>query len=327
MAENHTAPVNITAGELQKSAVKYRTKLLKMPVLGLGTSLQHMTPRPGVRGREVVGELSGDIELGPYDEKRVDETGPTITPRVLETYLGSVVKKFSPNSVWQTVYGSLLTKGEGLKNVDITLQVLAFYSAKLGKNINNVLWNAVRNDGGTKSKDLFNGFDVITKADVTAEKITEALGNKKVIEKITNANAVDVLKGFYRAASDELKEEQTKLYIPMTVYEHYVDDYQTTLGHLPYNTSFDKVFLEGTHNRCELVPLSNKAKSPYIHLTTQSNMLVAFGDGADKENILVEKHHAFLLDFIATMYFGVQFETVSKERFLVGTIDDIQAIV
>ena len=319
--------VKITDEQLSKSAVKYRKVLLMMPVLAMATTLKHMTQRPGVRGKEVVGELAGNIELGPYDEGREDTDAVAINPRVLETFLGSVVKKFSPNSVWQTVYGNLISKGDSLKNVDITRQVLTFLSAKLGANLNAHLWNAVRSDAGTKSKDLFNGFDTITNTEKTANKISADLGNMFVIEAISKDNAVDVLKAFYRAADPVLRETQTKLFIPQGVYDNYVDDYQATVGHVPYNTSFEKTVLEGSNGRCELVPLANKAGSPYIHLTPKSNMLVGFGNGADNEKILVEKHHAFKLDFIATTYFGVEFESISKERLLVGTIDGTTPVV
>lgn len=313
--------VQISDEQLAKSAVKYRKELLMMPVLAMATTLKHMTQRPGVLGKEVVGELAGNIELGPYDEGREDTDAVAINPRVLETFLGSVVKKFSPNSVWQTVYGNLISKGDVLKNVDITRQVLAFLAAKLGANLNAHLWNAVRSDAGTKSKDLFNGFDTITTKEKTASKISAELGNMFVIEAISKDNAVDVLKAFYRAADPVLRETQTKLFIPQGVYDNYVDDYQATVGHVPYNNSFEKTIIEGSNGRCELVPLANKAGSAYIHLTPKSNMLVGFGNGADNEKILVEKHHAFKLDFIATTYFGVEFESISKERLLVGTID------
>ena len=327
MPGKYINPAAITGDELAASAIKFRKQLLIMPMLGLANSTKHMTLRPGVVGKEVVGELSGDIELGPYDENRVDETGVGIKQRILETYLGSVVKPFSPNSVWQTVYGSLITKGDALKNVDIAKQVLSFLSAKLGVSLNKVLWSAVRNPEGTKTKDLFDGFDKITTTEKTATNISASNGNMFTIEKVTADNAVDILKSIYRAASDELKEEQTKLFVPSKVYDNYVDCYQTAVGHVPYNNSFDKTFVEGSHNRCEIVPLSNKAASPYIHMTTKSNMLLGYGNGADAENITVEKHHAFKLDYIATMYFGAQFETISKERLLVATIDGEQAVV
>ena len=258
--------VTITEGELQKSAVKFKNTLLQMPVKAIAETLNHMTLRTGVRGREIVGELSGDIEMGPYDPKRVDETGVTINPRTLETFLGSVVKKFEPNSVWKTVYGNLITKGEGLKNVDITLQVLTFLCAKLGAGLDKVLWSADRNDGGTKTVDLFNGFDTITADEKLAGTIAEEHGNMATIVKITADNAVDVLKKFYRAADEQLKAQQTKLFIPQAIYDAYVDDYQATVGAIPYNQQFEKTFLEGSRNRCELVPLANKASSKYIHL-------------------------------------------------------------
>ena len=194
-------------------------------------------------------------------------------------------------------------------------------TAKLGANLNLHIWDAKRNDSGTKTKELFNGFDTITKTEKDAAKISEELGNMFTIEAISKDNAVDVLKAFYRAADPVLRETQTKLYIPQGVYDNYVDDYQATAGHVPYNTGFEKTYLEGSNNLCELVPLANKAGSPFIHLSTKSNMLVGFGNGADAENITVEKHHAFKLDYIATMFFGTEFESISKERLLVGTID------
>lgn len=197
----------------------------------------------------------------------------------------------------------------------------------MGGNLNASIWNAKRNDSGTKTKELFNGFDTITKTEKDAAKISTDLGNMFTIEAISKDNAVDVLKAFYRAADPVLRETQTKLFIPQGVYDNYVDDYQATVGHVPYNTSFEKTVLEGSNGRCELVPLANKAGSPFIHLTTKSNMLVGFGNGADAENITVEKHHAFKLDYIATMYFGTEFESISKERLLVGTVDGSTPVV
>ena len=93
---------NITDAELQKSAVTYRKELLVMPVIAAEETLQHMTARPGVAGREVLGQLSGGIEIGPYDPNRVDNDGLAIKPRTLETFLGSVVKKFDLNELAKT---------------------------------------------------------------------------------------------------------------------------------------------------------------------------------------------------------------------------------
>jgi hypothetical protein len=69
-----------------------------------------------------------------------------------------------------------------------------------------------------------------------------------------------------------------------------------------------------------LVPLSNKAESGFIQLTPQANMLIGVDQESDLENITVEKHAAFILQFIATLFFGCQYESINKERLLVGKL-------
>ena len=158
--------VKITDQDLATSARTYRKDLQMVPVHALAKSLQHMTLRTGVRHSEKVGELTGDIEMGPYSETRVDDKDVSISTRELKTYLGSVVKKFSPNSVAQTVYGSSITKGESLTNVEIVRLVLSYLSAKIGAGIDRHLFNAVRKADGNKTVDLFDGFDTITGQEV-----------------------------------------------------------------------------------------------------------------------------------------------------------------
>jgi hypothetical protein len=310
-----------SAADLSKSAQKYRKELLMMPVLALEQSTNHMSIRSGIRYKETVGELSGDIQLAPYSESRIDADGVVITPRELETYFGSVVKKFSPNSVYQTIYGSSITKGEALKQTDITRQVLAYLARQIGVNLNKVLWSAKRNATGTTSADLFDGFDTITAAEITAGNIAADKGNyTKLTAAISASNAVDALKGIYEAAADELQGQPSKMFLPKDIYNAYVKDYQATVGAVPYNREYKKTYLEGSDDLCELVALPNKKGSKYIHLTTKGNMLIGVDQLSDAERIEVEKHEAFVLQFIATMFFGCQFESISPERLLVAEL-------
>ena len=53
--------LNVTTDELKKSATKFKKQLIITPVISATATLMHMTGRPGVAGREVVGQLSGDI--------------------------------------------------------------------------------------------------------------------------------------------------------------------------------------------------------------------------------------------------------------------------
>ena len=316
--------INISDAELQKSAVTYRKDLLVMPVIAAEATLQHMTPRPGVAGREVLGQLSGGIELGPYDPQRYDDDGLDIKPRTLETYLGSVIKRFDLNSVAKSVYGSLTTQGEALTSLDLARQVLNYLSMQLGRNLNLHIWSAKRNDTGTKTKDLFDGFDTITQKEIAAGTIDTTEGNfMQLSQAIDESNATDILMSIYESADDILQGVPTKMFVPVPVYRAYNKDYLASFGNVVYNTQFKKTYLEGTDNLCELVPLASKKGSPYIHLTTKSNMIYGYGDGLDSEKIAIEKHHEFLLSFVATMFFGCQFEAINKERLMVAKLASV----
>ena len=313
--------INITDADLKKSAVNYRKDLLVMPVIAAEATLQHMTPRPGIAGREVLGQLSGGIELGPYDPNRVDDSGVKIEPRTLETFLGSVVKKFDLNSAAKTVYGSLTTQGEALASTDLAQQVLYYLAMQLGQNLNKHIWDAKRNDAGTTTVDLFDGFDTITAKEISAGGIATGKGNfMQLSTAIDESNATDILMSIYESADDNLQGVPTKMFIPFNVYRAYNKDYLASFGNVVYNQQYKKTFLEGTDNLCELVPLVSKKGSEYIHLTTKQNMVYGYGDGMNSEKIAIEKHHEFLLSFIATMFFGCQFETISKERLMVAKL-------
>lgn len=313
--------VVFTAEELAKTAIKYRKVFLMMAVIGLEETKKHMSIRPGIRYKETVGELSGSIEIGPYSESRVDQGDISVVPRELETFFGSVVREFSPNTIYQSLWGSSVTKGEGLKDTDITKQVVAYLMKKMSEALNKNVWSATRNANGTKTADLFNGFDTITQTEITGGGLSKEKNNLfSFTTAVNDANAVDELKKFYRNADDILKGEQTKLFISHNIYDAYVEDYKATTGAIPYNKEFDKTTLEGSRGKCELVPLSNKADSNFIQLTTQANMLIGVDQESDLEKILIEKHAAFVLQFIVTMFFGCQYESISKERLLVGKL-------
>lgn len=314
--------VIITPEDLATSARKYRSELIMQPVHALADTLKHMTLRTGIRFAETVGELSGDIEIGPYSESRVDDEDVAIKGRTLYTYLGSVVKNFSPNSVASSLYGSAITKGEALKTTEITKQVLAFLGAKIGQGLDLHIFDAVRDGNGTGSADLYNGFDTITAKEIAGGGIATAKGNLyEFSEKIDKNNAVDSIVSFCRTADPLLvgRNKNLKLFLPINVLNAYNDDYKATTGAVPYNTQFEQQYVEGFLN-IEMVPMYQKAGSEYLHLTTANNMLVGVNLQGEEERIEVEKHHPFLLSFIATMFFGVEFESIAKERMLVGKL-------
>lgn len=316
--------ITITPDALAQSGHKFRKELIEMPVHAMQETLQYMTLRRGIRYAETVGQLSGDIDLGPYNETRIDNNNMAVAGRTLYTYLGSVVKKFSPNSVVGSIYDAAITKGEELTEVEIARRVLSFLTGKLGHNLQSHIWDAVRDNSGTTSAALFNGFDTITASEIGAATptITTALGNLYEFNaEFTASNAVDQIVAFCEAASELLVDngQRVNLYCSPSIYRNYLKDYQATVGAIPYNTEYRKAVVEGFES-VYFVPLFNKANSPYIHLSPAANMLVGVNQEGEEEDIRIEKHEAFVLQYIATMFFGVQFESISPERLLVGKL-------
>lgn len=310
--------------ELNKAAQKFRKELLIMAVLGLADTLKHMTLRTGVRYKETVGELSGPVELMPYtgllENDGYEEDGIAIAGRDLETFLGQAVKYFDPNTLVSSLYGAAVTKGSGLENLDINKAILTLMMRKISGGLNKSIFNGVRNGAGKTTSTLFNGFDKITALEIAGGGIAVANNNLfEFTEAIDKTNALDSLKLIDRACSDELKSEQRKILMPWEVYNAYNDDYQITVGATPYNKEFQKTFLEGSNNMCELVPLIGKKAAPFVQVTTKENSLVGVNQIGEEEKIEVRRgDNPFKLQFVTTMFFGTQFETISPEKLMVG---------
>lgn len=311
-----------TSGALEKSAQTYQKELLIMPVVAAKDTLQHMTPRPKTAGRRTVGELGGDAELAPWKSDRGANANFVIKPRTLETFLGNCAQNFAPNDVWDTIFGSLVVRGEEVKNTDIPRYILNFVMGKIGKKLNMSIWTAKRNDAGDTTATLFNGFDTITEKEITAGEIDTAKGNFIDVSAtpITAANAYDVLQKIYQSASDELQMQRTKMYLPKDVYNMYLEAYKNRTGGAPYNTQYKQTFLEGADGLCELVPLASKKGSKFIHLSPQSNMLYGYGAGMEQESVGIGKYSSWMLTAEAAMYFGCEFESISPERLMVAKI-------
>ena len=218
----------------------------------------------------------------------------------------------------------------------ITLQVLQLLALKLGKNLDKVLFKAVRNPTGTGSVDLFNGFDTIAKTELDAGKLSSDLGNLiKVADilgdnkTINDDNAVEFAQGICEFADEELMaEDKVYLYVPQSFVNLYNRAYLKKFGSVPYNKEYNHLTVEGFSN-VEFAALSNKKDAPFFELTTKNNMLVGVNElnNNDAEKVSVEKYNPWKLDFIATKFFGTQFESINKERALFITDDGTKPLI
>lgn len=320
-----TGYVTFTPEELSKTFQTYRKELIVQPMLAMQELLQHTSVRTGIRYRETVSELTGKFQLGNYKKDKKGTGAVSITGRVLETFFGNTVEPIDINALYQSVWGSNITKGGGMKNIPTVLLICSYMMKQLGENLFLNAFTA-KHDGAKfeETADFFNGFKTIIDADIagTGESgkvlISADLGNLATsADSITADNAEDVLKDFFWSRDPKLRRQRLKFFMSDMTYHYYTEAYQTNHGSLPYNQAYDKRTLEGASN-VELVPLANVPED-FLLLTPKSNILCLYNQKGSDETFIVEKSldNHYDLDFVANYFFGTQFESVSKEVFSV----------
>lgn len=308
-----------TLEEFKSAAIKWRKDLLMLPIIGCQETLQHMTGRPGIRYKENVGAISGNAQFGPYKPSRSTDFNLNVDYRTLETFMGSVVAKFEPNSAVSTILGAMgATKGDGQKQTITAKHVLALIAKGLSENLNNAIWSAKRNASGDTTQDLFDGFDTITDKEIQEGNIASEAGNyAKLTEAVDATNAVDIAKDILFHLDPRLRAMDINMYCSQAFVDAYNEGMLLTHGGISYYQQYAQNTVEGSNGKLHMIPLFNKADSKYIHICPKSNMLVGYDQMSDAESVDVEKYEPFILSYVATMFFGCQFESIDKRRFKV----------
>ena len=311
--------LNITPSleQFQEAATKWRPELLMQPIIGCQDTIQHMTPRPGIRYKENVGAISGDAQFGPYKPSRSTDFNLNVDYRTLETFMGSVHCKFEPNSAASNILGYMAaTKGDGQMKAPTALHVLIHIAKSLSGNLNDAIFNGVRNASGDTTHDLFDGFDTIAQMEIDANNISVANKNyMKLTEEITAANALDIAKEILYSLDPRLRAQELNMYCSQDFADKYNEAMLLTHGGINYYNQFNQNCVEGSNGKLHIVPLFNKADSKFIQVTPKSNMLIGYDQMGDIESVMVKEYEPFILSYIATMFFGVQYESIDYRRF------------
>ena len=318
--------LNITPSleQFQEAATQWRSQLLMQPIIECQDTIQHMTPRPGIRYKENVGTIYGDAQFAPYKPSRSSDFNLNVVYRTLETYMGSVHCKFEPNSAASTILGYMAaTKGDGQMQAPTALHVLTLIAKSLSGNLNDAIWSGVRNANGDTTHDLFDGFDTITLAEIAAGAISAEQKNyMKLTEEITTANALDIAKEILYSLDPRLRAQDLNMYCSQDFADKYNEAMLLTHGGINYYTQFGQDCVEGSNGKLHIIPLFNKADSKFIHVTPKSNMLVGYDQMGDIESVMVKEYEPFILSYIATMFFGVQFESIDYRKLKVIELAD-----
>ena len=313
----------ITPELLRESCQQFQRQLITMPFQVLQTqTAKFITILPGVRNQLTFGELDGDAQLAPWSENNVDDADYTIKGRTLEVFPGNCAKNFRMLPLLHSIYGDSIAQGVAIAKTDVARKIVSLFAAKIGSHINDVVFvGGVRNASGTTTADLFNSFDTIIATEILAGNIAANKGNYIKVGAIDKTNAVEKLKEIWRAADKNLKGRgKVYMYISPEVYDAYVDDYQTRHGALPYNQSFDKVYLEGSMNRCEFAVLDNMAGSNYIKISVKQNFLLGTDIFGQENHVNVGVYKPWVCTFEYAGIYGEQIRSLSKEVLMVADI-------
>jgi len=313
----------ITPELLRESCQQYQRQLIQMPFQVLQSqTAKYITILPGVRNQITFGELDGDAQLAPWSEDNIDDADFSIVGRTLEVFPGNCAKNFRALPLLHSIYGDSIAQGVAISKQDIARKIVSLFAGKIGSHINDVVFvGGVRNKSGKTTADLFDSFDTIISKEITAGNISSAKGNYIKLGAIDKTNAVEKLKEAWRAADKMLKGlGKVYMYISPEVYDCYVDDYQARHGALPYNQSFDKVYLEGSNNRCEFAVLDNMAGSNYIKISVKQNFLLGTDIFGQENHVNIGVYKPWVVTFEYASIYGEQIRSLSKEVLMIADI-------
>jgi hypothetical protein len=306
--------IQFSDDDYRRQAERWQKEFLLMPLLACSDILKYMTGLPGIRGKYHFGTAEADAQFAPFDAHRKASSTVEVKFRDIETFFGNVVQEFIPDDYVMLLLGqSAAVLGEGQKQAPSAKLVIACVMKSLGYNLRQALFTARRNAEGTTTADLFDGWLTLIEREMEAGSIAESAGNYQVLtDKITSANAVDLLKEVDRALDPQLRARQKYIYCAPEVADAYNDNYLLTHSGISYNNSFEQPYVEGSQGRTRLLPLDVLSGSDKLIITTQDNMLYGYDSMGDVERIQVDRFAPFVLTLSAAMFFGTQLRSVDR---------------
>lgn len=305
------------------TAKKYRRVIMLQLPLGLKPLYPFFNPMVGIQDELVLGSLENNAELAPHTGDMNYQDALKFDKRTLKVYTGDCSILENPEVLRTTILGrKLVGNSKAGSKHPLELEILTTTAKTVSGKLRMSLFQAKRKADGTKTMDLFNGFDTITEKEIADGNISVEKKNLINVAAITKANVIDSLKAIYNAATDELKEKNTVMYLPYSIYDLYQEAYLEERGATALVSSDNQVYLEGSDGKCKLKPFSGK-KQDIIQLTVPQNMVIGTDQESDKEFMEVRRgENAWKWQFNLKAVFGVEFDTIHPFYFLVAKIGD-----
>ncbi len=324
MANENT--VDIT--KIQQYAEKFKPGLVKIAVTD-NEVFKKLDVVSGVKDKFTMTTLRFQRLLRPYKRDWDPATDKAnLTPRTGRVEVGEIMLEEEPMVYRKTYLGHVLKNGVNPKDHPFEKDFLEGISRQAASDFNDLtaFWG-VRNASGTGPADVNDGFFTIIDEEIGLGNISVAKKNMINTGVIDSTNAVAKLKAFYRKAcaiNPALRGKQIKLLISHEILDAYNDNYQSLNGALPYNTEFEKTFLEGSGKNCILEPLTGMGTTKRIILTVDWNMSVLTDLESDQERVSVTTGiNPKVVGFYLAAAYGVQIWTLNDVFFTnEASVDD-----
>ena len=314
-----------TLEDYKKTAVKWNSTLMDLPIRSAMDVLGFMHGLTGLRGEMQLGEIGADSQFAPFKKERNNTSNVNIKYRVIKNYLGNAVDEFAPVDYAHLTMGyDDPIVGEAIKGASTTALVLFHIAKARGQHIAQAVLTGVRNDEGNTTEDLCDGLLTIAGKEISAGAISKEQGNYiKLIDAFTFQNACDLLKEeVIFKLNPFMRRENNLLLCDPELVDMYNESYQATHTGLQYNQAYNQPYVEGSHNKVTLVGLPEMAGQKRMILTQKDNMWWATYNKSDEMAVDIMRKDHYTLSFAANMWLGTQFRTIDKRRLTIIDLAD-----
>lgn len=314
-----------TLEDYKKTAVKWNSTLMDLPIRSAMDVLGFMHGLTGLRGEMQLGEIGADSQFAPFKKDRSNTSNVNIKYRVIKNYLGNAVDEFAPVDYAHLTMGyDDPIVGEAIKGASTTALVLFHIAKARGQHIAQAVLTGVRNDVGNTTEDLCDGLLTIAGKEISAGTISKEQGNYiKLTEAFTFQNACDLLKEeVIFKLNPFMRRENNLLLCDPELVDMYNESYQAMHTGLQYNQAYNQPYVEGSHNKVTLVGLPEMAGQKRMILTQKDNMWWATYNKSDEMAVDIMRKDHYTLSFAANMWLGTQFRTIDKRRLTIIDLAD-----
>lgn len=316
-----TKPIDISG--VNNTAKTYDKEIRTLDKLDVAKILAYFKIRPGVRGSvEITEAQHTDEGSGRYNGTfKSDRKSGTMVARTLTTY-ACVHEVADEPERYRTMWLNEVVSGRIDPNTHpFERWLIEFELGNASENLYNVFFTAARSEeaGNVLLSHAFNGPLTILRADVTANRITTALGNLfQLTAVLSKTNIGDQLLAAYRSAPQTMKEKDIVCMMSVTHGEMYDDWYKANHDAPPAVDTAGQVVLEGTSGKCKIQRFSSwPADNDEVVFTTLLNGVYGTDNIADMKSLQAfPSGNPYL--FTATMkyLFGFQWESIHKRKLI-----------